>query len=381
MTCGSLGGTTCRGPETRNLAAEKFRIVGIKVSLGVEYTVYVRAWNVWGQATTVTRVFLHPEVAIVADGTHSIVALPSVMSPAQTDVGFHVLIPEGGFLTMNPLKVLAIRSAERMDGDPDACLANTQLSRCTYVNFHIEVPYTQFVVFRQPVRLQFKFGPEGWEDAYSRPELRYWEPYYEEWRSVVETCPAEQVLDRWNKEHRIYEISVCHLSQFAVFEQFAPPQTTTASPTLSRAASYDNPTFFVVLGGVVVAAALMCCLCYWVFVRSMAIGRRPLAYGKMGIKPVTERLPSRRLGSGFEVLALPACDAVQPQPQLALQDDVAQLIPGPSRGAQAAGATWAAPLRPAAAEARPREEIADESPEVNLRAGLGIPDPTSLPNM
>lgn len=104
--------------------------------------------------------------------------------------------------------------------------------------------------------------------------------------------------------HRIYEISVCHLSQFAVFEGFEPPALTTAAPAAQRAKSYAGAAFFILLAGVVVGGAVICCCCYFGCSQSAARNfRRPLAYKDMGIRPVTDRLPSRRVG--VERLALP----------------------------------------------------------------------------
>merc|ERR1712048_1505340 len=114
------------------------------------------------------------------------------MSQLETNVSFHVLVPRDGFLSLNPLKVLSFRSAERAGADQDPCAANSERMRCTYLNFHIEVPEAQFVVFKKPIRLQFSFGRKGWQDLYYRPKLYYWESYKEEWSDVHHTCPPSR---------------------------------------------------------------------------------------------------------------------------------------------------------------------------------------------
>lgn len=322
--------------------------------LGVEYQVYVRAFNYWGQSTTVVRTFLHPKFNIIADGTYSLMALPDMLSPTEKHVSFNVFIPEGVFLSQNSLKVLSFRAANQSAGDQNPCRENSRVRRCTHLNFHMEVPASQFVVFRQPIRLQFIFGRQGWEDRYFRPRLKYWETHDDLWKDVAATCPEEQVYDRWNELHRIYEISVCHLTQFAVFEDFDEPASTTIGPPPPRPESYGGAMFFIVLGGFVLVSILVCCVCYLGCVQKGPIGfRRQVAYKDMGIKPVHERLPSRRLGASpaFETMALPDLqDAEQDSRLLAIappaapQEHQMLALPPP-------GATLRSLLEPGAEEA------------------------------
>jgi len=291
-------------PEAVGLNTSQYTFEKFSAMLGAEYQVSVRASNYWGESTTVVKTFLHPKFYIIADGQYSIMALPDMLSPTEKRVSVNALIPKRGFLSLNPLKVLSFRTANRSAGDQDPCVENSRIVKCTHLNFHMEVPATQFVVFRQPIRLQFIFGRQGWKDLYFRPRLRYWETHHDQWRDVADSCPQEQVFDRWNELHRIYEISVCHLSQFAVFEGFEPPALTTAAPAAQRPRSYAGAAFFIALAGVVVGGALICCCCYFGCSQSAARNfRRPLAYKDMGIRPVNERLPSRRVG--VEALALP----------------------------------------------------------------------------
>lgn len=274
--------------------------------LGVEYQVYVRAFNYFGQNTTVVRTFLHPQFELIGDGTLSMMMLPKMLSPTQKTVPVNVLVPKDSFLSLNPLKILKFRAANRSAGDQDPCRENSRVLRCTQLNFHMEVPATQFVIFKRPIRLQFIFGREGWQDTYFRPRLRYWETHDDLWRDAESTCPQEQVYDRWNKLHRIYEVSVCHLSQFAVFEVFEPAAPTIPPPVPGRPESYAGATFFIVLAGCVVGGALICCVCYFGCARRR---RANIVYKDMGIKSVNDRLPSRRLGSSgchfAQVLASP----------------------------------------------------------------------------
>lgn len=294
------------------LNTSQYEFEQFPVMLGVEYQVYIRAFNYWGQSTTVVRTFLHPKFDVIADGSHSMMALPHMLSPTEKQVSVNVLIPRESFLSLNSQKVLTFRAANRSAGDQDPCRENSRILRCTHLNFHMEVPATRFVVFRRPIRLQFIFGQEGWQDPYFRPKLRYWETHDDLWKDVASTCPQEQVHDRWNKLHRIYEISVCHLTQFAIFEVFEPAAPTEPPPVPPRPKSYGGATFFIVLGGCVIGGALVCCICYFGCVRRR---RGAVAYKDMGIKSVNDRLPSRRLGSsGFQVLALPEGDAPAPEP-------------------------------------------------------------------
>merc|ERR1719326_2073758 len=275
LTVSWAGFTTATSYDTwvrwgQNLSTEE--VAGLNITqhkfeefsamLGVEYQVYIRAFNHWGESTTVVRTFLHPKFDIIADGTHSLMALPDMLSPTEKHVSVNVLIPKEGFLSINPLKVLSFQAANKSAGDQNPCRENSRIRRCTNLNFHMEVPASQFVVFRRPIRLQFIFGQQGWQDLYFRPRLRYWETHDDRWRDVAATCPQEQVYDRWNELHRIYEISVCHLSLFSVFEDFEPPAPTTSAPAPARPESYGGATFFIVLGALVLVGMLTCCVCY-----------------------------------------------------------------------------------------------------------------------
>lgn len=170
----------------------------------------------------------------------------------------------------------------------------------------MEVPATQFVIFKRPIRLQFVFGREGWQDIYFRPRLRYWETHDDLWKDAESTCPPEQVYDRWNKLHRLYEVSICHLSQFAVFEVFEPAAPTIPPPVPGRPASYVGASFFLVLAGCVVVGAIICCVCYLGCARRR---RGAVNYKDMGIKSIDDRFPNRRLGNSAarfaQVLAVP----------------------------------------------------------------------------
>lgn len=288
-------------PMVTNVTKTTYEFATFQAMLGVEYTVYIRAFNIWGEYTLVKSVFLHPSVNLIADGGYSIIRMPDFMSTQQTNVSFHVLVPKNGFLSVNPLKVLSFGAVDRAGGDQDPCEANSKLMKCTFLNFHIEVPTAQFVVFRKPIRLQFHFGAKGWQDPYLRPQLRYWEAYHEEWRTVSDSCPAEQVYDRWNKLHQIYEISICHLSQFALFEYFVPPEKPTLAPPQPRVQSYTDPVFFIILAGSMVGGILICCACYFGGIRGI-ITTKKVNYSTLGIRSVSERLPRRKFGS--ERLAL-----------------------------------------------------------------------------
>jgi hypothetical protein len=307
-------------PIVKNVTKTTYEFATFQAMIGVEYTVYIRAWNIWGEYTLVKSVFLHPSLDLIADGGYSIIRMPDFMSTQQTNVSFHVLIPKNGFLSVNPLKVLTFGAVDRAGGDQDPCEANSKLMKCTFLNFHIEVPTAQFVVFRKPIRLQFHFGSKGWQDPYLRPQLRYWEAYHEEWRPVSDSCPAEQVYDRWNTLHQIYEISICHLSQFALFEYFVPPSKPTLPPPPPRVQSYSDPIFFIILAGSAVGGVLICCACYWGGIRGI-ISTKKVNYSNLGIRSVSERLPRRKFGS--ERLALADMEygsefVDQKSPQLAL---------------------------------------------------------------
>lgn len=305
----SSWGQNMSTPVEHNLTTTSFTYSNFPVNFGLEYHVFVRAWNYWGEETTVSKVFLHPEIRLIADGVYSIIHMPDLMSPLQTGVGFHVLIPQGGFLSMNPLKVLSLRSVDLESGDRDPCLDNSRHTECTFLNFHMEVPSTQFVVFQRPIRLQFTFGRDGWTDQDFRPRLHYWETQHEVWRSAASTCPPELVNDRWNALHRIYEVSLCHLSQFAVFASYDPPVSAEVAQAPPRPDSYEDPAFFAILGGAVLVGVLLCCVCYWACIHPQAAKGGP-QYEDMGIRSAADRFPRRSFaGEGGLSRTRPAEDA------------------------------------------------------------------------
>lgn len=353
----SSWGQNISTPVEHNLTATSFTYSDFPVNFGLEYHVYVRAWNYWGEETTVSKIFLHPEIRLIADGVYSIIHMPDLMSPLQTGVGFHVLIPQGGFLSMNPLKVLAFRSVDLENGDRDPCLDNSRHTECTFLNFHLEVPSTQFVVFQRPIRLQFTFGRDGWTDQDFRPRLYYWETQREVWREASSTCAPELVNDRWNALHRIYEVSVCHLSQFAVFASYDPPVSTQVAIAPPRPDSYEDPAFFAILGGAVLVGVLLCCVCYWACIHPAQAAKEGPQYADMGIRSAADRFPRRNFaGEGNLARTRPTEDvrllpralgdrpaafsggpASQPQPSqpsqvLALEDSS---LPAPQRPAGA----------------------------------------------
>jgi len=182
------------------------------------------------------------------------------------------------------------------------------------MNFHIEVPNAGFVVFRKPIRLRFAFGDQGWVDPYSRPQFRYFENYHAEWWNVSKTCVSDQVTDIWDPISKIFEISICHLSLFAIFAQFVSSEPTELVPDVTRPKSYDSPVFFLILAGFVVLGVFLCCVCYFVWIRpSRGMSRRPLAFSELGIRPVQERLHRRHLVYETE-------PPVPSQPAQALED-------------------------------------------------------------
>merc|ERR1719253_1382089 len=107
--------------EVVNLNATEFRFEEFTAMLGVEYSVYIRAFNYWGESITVVRTFLHPKFEIVADGSYSLLELPSVLSPTEEQAPFNVLIPKEVFLSANPIKVLSFSATNISAGDQDAC--------------------------------------------------------------------------------------------------------------------------------------------------------------------------------------------------------------------------------------------------------------------
>jgi len=310
-------------PVVSNLTTSDYVFLEFHAMLGLQYIVGLRAYNIWGDSLVVRKIFLHPKVDVIADGAYKIIGLPMLLSQRQTSVQLHAVIRRNSFLSMNPTKVLSFRTVDQQVGDIDPCSSNSQLLRCTFMNFHVEVPSTQFLVFRQPVRLQFSFGRHGWEDLYFRPQLRYWEAYHEEWRPAVASCPLGQAYENWNDLHRIYTVSLCHLSQFAVFEYFtAPASTTTAQPPL-RPESYSDPVLLVVIAGVMVMVLLLCAIFYIMRTRRLvASAGNKVIFRELGIRPVTERLPSRRQTTAGAI------------GDTSRQDDALELlsaIPAPSR--------------------------------------------------
>lgn len=321
-------GRNASTPVVARLTNTSCTFSGFEALLGTEYQVNVQARSHFGDIVNVTKVFLHPQVNVIADGNYSIVSLPNMMSQRQTNLSLRVLIPRAGFLERNPLRVLSFRSIDRTSGDRDPCLSTSQKSRCTFLNFHIEVPGAQFVVFRQPLRLQFDFGTEGWPDRYFRPKLMYWETFREQWRLASSTCPSQQVYDRWNDQYNIYEVSICHLTLFAVFEVFSQPPPTTVPPPPSRPSSYTSPAFFVILGGAVIVLVLMGCLCYWAFIRPGLTVKNTRDFNSIGIRSVADRLPSRRVEQARKVMPL----AVRDAPHMQKEEESRMLpeLPAPS---------------------------------------------------
>lgn len=295
-----------------NLTTDALALTEFRAMLGVEYTAHLRAVNFWGEETLLSQVFVHPGITIIADGTYPLIRLPDLLSTLQTNVSFHAILPPTGFLSLNALKVLSLRTIDKGAGDQDPCEGNSARMRCTYSNFHIEVPATQFVVFREAIRLQFTYGRHGWSDIYYRPQLRYWEEYKKEWRSAADTCPPQQAYENWNDFHKIYAVSICHLSQFSVFEYFSPlaPATTTEPPP--RPKSYTDPTLFVAMASIVVFLIGGCCTWYWACVHPSRSRRKSFNFDDVGIRPVTQRIPSRRVGAPPDTLCL---------------DDAQQLLP------------------------------------------------------
>ena len=106
----------------------------------------------------------------------------------------------------------------------DPCEDNSKFLQCTYMNFHIDVPGSLFIAFQKPIRIELMFGSKGWpwNDKGLVPELQYWESHEEEWRPAVDSCPVGVKSERWNVVHKIYTVTVCHLTQFTVFEARHP---------------------------------------------------------------------------------------------------------------------------------------------------------------
>jgi len=264
--------------------------------LGIDYTGYVRAYSFYGQSVTVSSIFTYPEVELIANGTYPVIPLPHLLSTTQTDVEVSLIVPANGFLSVNNLKVISFKTASTSLGDRDPCIDELTDMQCTLINFHLEVPDSEFVVFREPVRLQFIFGAEGWPSLAFRPQLYYWEDFVEEWRPTDATCAAEKVYNRWNEQHRIYEVSICHFSQFSIFQVFDVATTSTAAPASDSDDSFDDPLFWVVLLSAIALGVLACCFGYWAFMHPK-MQEKDISINQLGIRSVADRLPSRFAGS------------------------------------------------------------------------------------
>merc|ERR1712159_647299 len=214
----------------------------------------------------------------------------------QTSVSASVMVPNGMFMSINTYTVLSFRSASTSEGDEDPCQAASQYAECTFINFHIEVPGTDFIVFRKPVRLELSFGEDGWGDRLYRPELQYWDPHHLSWRAVRHTCPAEFMHDLWDGNRHIYSVDICHLSQFAIFTVYDPPPTTAPPPEEPKGEVSEGISFFIILAAICVAFAALCAVCYWVCMRRQGQGwmsKAVPAFEEMGIRSIAERLPRR----------------------------------------------------------------------------------------
>lgn len=305
-------------------------------SLGVEYVVSLVAYSYWDDARHHTTQFILPAIDLIADGSFPVIHVPDGLSPEQTPVAIHVVMPSGGFLTSVAYDSLTIRTFDLVGGDQDPCLVNSNSMTCTFLNFNIDsYGSEEFVVFQKPLRLQFNFGQAGWPYENHQPELYYWETWWEEWRPVVDTCPPEQVYDRWNPALAIYEVSVCHLTQFAIFKAYIEPTTSSPPVEVVREPSYDDPSFFIILAGCVLGSVIICCICYWGWVEPILKKKRPQTYAAIGIRPLRQRFPRRLGGTAVRVadapqttlLALPGAQTREPQPLPAIEDSVADHHP------------------------------------------------------
>jgi len=308
-------------PIEDNITGSPLRLQGFQALLGVEYTVYMRASNNFGDETTVSASFLHPAVRLLADGVNRILPIPGgMLSKVSSVVSMQVTVEPETFMALNPLKVLEFSTANLAAGDQDPCIFNSPLSRCTYTNLRIEVPNAKFVVFRKPVRLQLTYGPDGWTDNYFMPKLRYYETFREEWRDAAGSCPKESYHEHWDAAKRVYTVAFCHLTQFAVFETFVAASVLPTQPPPPRPGSHVNPIFFGVLGAVAFLAVIMCCAWYLLLVRPARRKKRAVAFRDLGIRPVSDRAP--RLNKfPPEPPGRPAVLSIVPQPDLEQQDE------------------------------------------------------------
>ncbi|CAK0877198.1 unnamed protein product, partial [Prorocentrum cordatum] len=117
------------------------------------------------------------------------------------------------------------------------------------------------------------------------------------------TCPNAQ--ETWDLSAGVYTVSICHLSQFALFEHnvpYVPPDTTTAQGP-ERGESYDEFAFFPALAGVVAFLVFACGVCYWSCLsqraRRRVTGTEKVAYSDLGIRAIAERVPSQRPGGAL----------------------------------------------------------------------------------
>lgn len=319
-------------PVVDNFTMSPLRLPNFLALLGVEYNFYMRATNFWGDQTTVSAVFLHPAVRLMADGVNGILPLPAgMLSKLSTVVSMQVTVEPGTFMAVNPLKVLEFSTADRAAGDEDPCTYNNPLSMCTNTNLRIEVPDAQFVVFRKPVRLQLTYGPNGWTDNYFMPKLRYYETFREEWRDAAGSCPQESFHEHWDSVQHIYTVAFCHLTQFAVFETFLPPSVVATQPPPPRPGSYVNPIFFGILGAVAFLAVIVCCAWYLLHIRPAQRKKRAVGFRDFGIRPVADRVPNLNKYPP-EPKGRPAVLSIVPQPDLEQQDqdpDLQQLEDAP----------------------------------------------------
>ena len=238
--------------------------------LGVEYVVHVQATNYWGQKASVEKTFLHPEVQLLADGTFPHIHLPDMLSTSETNVAFSLLIQPGTFMSINRHHVLGIRTVDRtIRGEVDPCEDNSKFLQCTYMNFHIHVPGSLFIAFQKPIRIELMFGAKGWpwNDPGLVPELQYWETLEEEWRPAANSCPAGVKSERWNVVHKIYTVTVCHLTQFTVFEVSKPVGEAAAEEVASRPTSNTDMRLPMTLFGVTLLGAFVCAVGYMCVLR------------------------------------------------------------------------------------------------------------------
>mmetsp|Transcript_55057 Transcript_55057/g.128819 ORF Transcript_55057/g.128819 Transcript_55057/m.128819 type:complete len:829 (+) Transcript_55057:135-2621(+) len=285
-------GTSLSTNVVENIPGTAVAFSNFETLLGIDYIGYVRAYSFYGQSVTVTSVFTFPEVQLIANGTYPVIPLPNLLSNTQSPVEVSLIVPSNGFLSLYTLKVISFKTASTSLGDRNPCIDELTDMQCTSINFHLEVPDSEFVVFREPVRVQFIFGTAGWPSLAFRPQLYYWEDYFEEWRRTDTTCPAEKAYNRWNEEHRIYEVSICHFSQFSIFQVFDTATTSTTRASSDSDDSFDDPLFWVVLLSAIALGILACCFGYWAFMHPK-VQDKEISINQLGIRSVADRLPSR----------------------------------------------------------------------------------------